>query len=70
MKLKFVLCINNDGYQASLEKGKIYQLLEDKKALANDLLKIIDESGEEYLYSKEIFVSVNVPQEALKALTV
>lgn len=70
MKIKFVLCINNKGYKASLEKGKVYQLLQDKNSLIDDLIKIIDESGEDYLYSKDMFVPVEVPEIAIKALAV
>lgn len=68
MKIKFVLCINNEGYQASLEKGKVYRVIKDKNSVDSDLIKIIDESGEDYLYSREMFVPVDVPETAIKAL--
>jgi hypothetical protein len=64
----FVICIKNEGYEASLEKGKVYQIREDKKAEKRDFVRIIDESEEDYLYPKELFVTINLPKEAEKAL--
>lgn len=59
---RFVVCINNKGYEASLEFGKIYQVVVDKDAEAEGLIRIIDESGEDYGYSLERFHSVVLPQ--------
>ena len=59
---KFVVCINNKDYEASLEFGKIYQVVIDKDAEAEGLIRIIDESGEDYGYSLERFHSVALPQ--------
>lgn len=59
---RFVVCINNKGYEASLEFGKIYQVVIDKEAEAEGLIRIIDESGEDYGYSLERFHSVVLPQ--------
>ncbi len=59
---KFVVCVNNSGYEASLEFGKIYQIIEDKDAEAEGLIRIIDESGEDYGYSLERFHAVALPQ--------
>jgi hypothetical protein len=61
-ELRFVVCINNKGYEASLEFGKIYQAIIDKEAEAEGLVRIIDESGEDYGYSLERFHSVILPQ--------
>ncbi len=58
---KFVVCINNDEYPASLELNKIYRILPDADAEQDGDLRIIDESGEDYLYPAEWFVSVNLP---------
>jgi len=66
--MKFVVCINNEGYKASLEKGKIYQVLEEKASVKAGLIRIIDESEEDYLYSEDMFVSIKVPKEVEKAL--
>ena len=59
---KFVVCIENKSYPASLEFGKIYRVLEDKKAAQHQMLRIIDESGEDYLYSEKFFVDIKLPQ--------
>jgi hypothetical protein len=59
---RFVVCINNKGYEASLEFGKIYQVVIDKDAEAEGLIRIIDESGEDYGYSLERFHSVVLSQ--------
>lgn len=59
---KFVVCINNKDYEASLEFGKIYQVVIDKDAETEGLIRIIDESGEDYGYSMERFHSVVLPQ--------
>lgn len=58
---RFVVCINNKGYEASLEFGKIYQVVVDEDAEAEGLIRIIDESGEDYGYSFDRFHSVVLP---------
>jgi len=58
----FVVCINNSDYPASLELHKIYQVLPDERAAEDDFLRVIDESGEDYLYSADRFVPVELPQ--------
>ena len=65
---KFVVCINNDNYAASLELHKIYRVLPDKDAAADGDLRVIDESGEDYLYSAERFVPIAVPETVRKSL--
>jgi hypothetical protein len=60
----FVLCIQNEGYPASLELRKVYQSLSDSAAAARGFLRVIDESGEDYLYPARFFVPIQVPQEA------
>ena len=59
---QFVICINNSGYPASLELHKIYAVLPDERAAEDDFLRVVDESGEDYLYSAKRFVSVDLPQ--------
>ena len=62
MKTKpFALCIDNRGYQASLILGKVYRILSDPKAAKDDLVRIVDESGEDYLYHQSHFVFVDFP---------
>jgi hypothetical protein len=58
---EFVVCLNNEGYAASLELHKIYRVLPDSKAEKDGDLRIIDESGEDYLYPKDWFVPITVP---------
>src|SRR5438094_3789110 len=57
----FALCIDNSGYQASLIPGKVYRILPDLRAAKDDLVRIVDESGEDYLYHKSYFVFVDSP---------
>jgi len=52
----FAVCIDNSGYPASLELHKIYRVLPDEQAAADDMLRVIDESGEDYLFSAERFI--------------
>jgi hypothetical protein len=59
---EFVLCIENKGYTASLEKWKIYPVVKGKEVEGH--IRIVDESGEEYLYPEEYFVSIEVPASA------
>ena len=64
---KFVICINNQDYPASLERWKVYRAITDEKAENRNLIRIIDESGEGYLYSVKDFVAINLPQEVESA---
>jgi hypothetical protein len=65
----FVLCIGNEGYAASLEPRKVYQMLSDPSAEEHGLLRVIDESGEDYLFPADYFVPIQVPQKAEKAFS-
>ncbi len=56
-----VVCANNEGYPASLEKRKIYVALRDATAEKHGLLRIVDESGDDYLYPKAFFRSIALP---------
>ncbi len=64
----FVLCIDNKEYQASLILGKVYRVLPDAKAARDDLVRIVDESGEDYLYHKSHFVFVDFPRAVAKKI--
>jgi hypothetical protein len=64
----FVLCVKNDAYPASLELRKIYRSLPDASAKAKGFVRVIDESGEDYLYPEGYFVAVNLSQAAVDAL--
>ena len=65
---KFVICIKNAAYQASLELYKIYRVVADKDAIIDGDLRIIDESGEDYLFPANYFVPIEVPQAVKKAM--
>jgi hypothetical protein len=54
---RFVLCVRNEGYPAGLELRKVYRVLVDEQASKRHQLRVIDESGEDYLYPEEYFVS-------------
>ena len=58
---KFVACIENKNYPASLEFGKIYRVVPDEKAAKYQMIRVVDESGEDYLYSQKSFVVIELP---------
>ena len=64
---KFMLCVSNDRYPTSLEARKIYRRLPDAVAAKRGLLRIIDESGEDYLYPADRFVLIELPRAATRA---
>jgi hypothetical protein len=66
-RVEFVLCIQNEGCD-DLEIRKVYQVVPDPAAAQDGYLRVIDESGEDYLYPAEYFVPVELPDEVLKAL--
>ena len=57
----FAICINNEGYEASLEVGKIYRIISDEEASAHGYIRIIDESGEDYALGDDRFHRVDLP---------
>ena len=65
---KFVVCVRNGGYLASLETRKIYQVVPDAKASEHDLVRMVDESGEDYLYPASYFVPIELPQAVEQAI--
>ena len=64
----FALCIDNADYEASLIPGKVYRVLPDPRAAKDDLVRIVDESGEDYLYYKSHFVFVDFPPAVKKKI--
>ena len=64
----FALCLQNKGYPASLEVGKLYRVVPDQDAAAHGYLRIVDESGEDYLYSAKRFVPVELPQQVKRSV--
>ena len=67
-KKSFVVCLSNDGYAASLEPRKIYVALRDVEAERNGLVRVVDESGEDYLYSSSRFAPLKLPRGLEQAL--
>ena len=65
---QFVICIENSDYPASLEKRKIYETIVDADAKKHGQIRVIDESGEDYLYPKEYFVDAGLPEEVRAAV--
>lgn len=63
-----VICVRNTGYAASLEKRKIYIAIPDSAASKHDQIRVIDESGEDYLYPESFFKSVTLPPSIRKAI--
>jgi len=60
--VQFAVCINNKGYRASLEIGKLYRVIPDPKAAMHGYVRIVDESGEDYLFARNQFAFVEFPQ--------
>ena len=65
---QLVVCVDNEGYAASLEKRKIYVALRDPVAEKHGLLRVIDESGDDYLYPKMLFRAIALPHAIKKAV--
>lgn len=65
---RFAVCVNNAEYPASLELHKIYRVLPDEDAEVDSDLRIVDESGEDYLYPAEYFVLTELPRSVQKSL--
>lgn len=65
----FLLCVNNEGYPASLEVRKVYQALTDPEGDEHGLVRVIDESGEDYLYPARFFVGLELPSAAKRVFT-
>ncbi len=64
----FVICIRNDDYPASLEKRKIYVQVPDMEAEKHHHIRVIDESGEDYLYPEDYFKAIELPEEIKRAV--
>jgi hypothetical protein len=67
-RARFAICIKNKGYEASLERGKLYRLILDSEASTYGYVRIVDESGDDYGYSADRFVAINLPKPLEKAL--
>ncbi len=65
---QFAICVDNEGYEASLIAGKVYRLIPDKTAAEQDMLRLVDESGEDYLFHKRHFALVDFPPSVLRQI--
>lgn len=65
---KYVLCIRNTGYEASLERLKLYRVLRDREAARHDQIRVVDESGESYIYPTAFFAPIDLPLAVRKAV--
>lgn len=63
--VELVVCIKNDEYPASLEIRKIYRAIRDEAAVKLGLIRVIDESGESYIYPKDYFIPIELPESAI-----
>jgi len=61
MNTKFAVCINNKGFEASLEVSKLYKVVSDTEAETDDMIRVIDEDGEDYLFEAKIFYPLVLP---------
>jgi len=67
-KRQFVLCLRNTGYEVSLERHKIYRVLSDREAAKHAQLRVVDESGEDYLYPASYFAPIELPERLRRAV--
>lgn len=68
VRQRLAICVRNAGYEASLERRKIYQVLPDARASRHELVRVIAESGEDYLYPESYFAPISLPQPLRKAV--
>jgi hypothetical protein len=66
--MQFAVCVDNRGYPASLELHKIYRVLPDEEAVSEGDVRVVDESGEDYLYSADRFVEIELPRPVRRSL--
>jgi len=65
---RFVVCVENEGYPVSLEKRKIYVVRQDAAAEKRGMLRVVDESGDDYLYPKDFFRPITLPPTVKRAV--
>ena len=65
---QFVVCLKNEGYSASLELRKIYRVVPDGDAAAHGLMRVVDESEEDYLFPAAYFAPITLPEDLVEAL--
>jgi len=67
--VRFAICVSNAGVPASLELRKVYRLVSDPAAASEGLVRVVDESGEDYLYPDKFFVPIEVPKAAVRVFS-
>jgi hypothetical protein len=65
---QFVICLKNKGHEVSLERRKVYPVLPDARAAKHGLIRVVDESGEDYLYPESFFAPIKLPQPIRRAV--
>ena len=65
---QFAVCIRNEEYEESLELRKIYEVLDDSNAAKHNMIRVIDEEGEDYLYPRDWFLPIDLPQKIERAI--
>ena len=66
---RFVVCIDNEGYEVDLVRGKLYEIIDDYHAAQNGMVRIVSEDGDDYLYGVNRFIEIDVPQQVVFALS-
>jgi len=66
VRREYVVCLDNAGYRASLQLRRLYRLIPDPAAQKRGLLRVVDESGEEYLFPRKLFAVIELPRPALR----
>jgi hypothetical protein len=61
--MNLLICVNNKGYEASLEMRKLYQCIDDERATALGMVRVVDEDGEDYLYSADFFQPISITEQ-------
>jgi len=69
LETQFAVCIKNEGYPASLEIRKIYQVIPDPQAARHHFIRVVDESGEDYLYPEDYFILIDLPHRIVAVLS-
>lgn len=68
--IRYILCVKNDGYPASILVRRLYEQLPDVAAGAHGLVRIVDETGEDYLYPEKFFANLDIPRPIARAIAV
>ena len=66
--VRYLLCVRNEGYPASLMTRRLYEHLSDPDAEAHGLVRVVDESGDDYLYPAKLFTTLDLPRPVLRAI--